>query len=88
MDELIRDSDLARRLARTIVSDLAMYNKDEVERGVVEDRVFDLMGSRIQEGRQHYESKIDPGLNEHGFFEKALVDFLLKPFGRIKSRIW
>ncbi len=88
MDEQIRDPELARRLARTIVSDIAIYHKDDVERGVVEDALFPIMASRIQEGREHYEAKVHPELHRRGFFEKALVDLLLKPFGRIKSRIW
>ncbi len=88
MDEEIRDPESARRLARTIVSDLSIYHKDEVERGVVEDTLFQVMAPRIQEGRSHYEAKVHPELYSRGFFEKALVDFLLKPFGRIKSRIW
>lgn len=88
MEETIRDPEAARRLARTIVSDVAVYNKDELERAVVEDRVFEAMAPLIEEGRRHYEGRVDPELWARGFYEKALIDFLLKPFGRIKSRIW
>jgi hypothetical protein len=88
MEEPIRDPESARRLARAIVSDLAAYNKDELERAVVEDRVFPAMAPWIEEGRKHYESKVHPELYPRAFYEKALIDFLLKPFGRIKSRIW
>ncbi|MBI5445169.1 MAG: hypothetical protein HY900_28660 [Deltaproteobacteria bacterium] len=84
----MRDPEAARRLARTIVSDLAVYNKDELERAVVEDRVFEAMAPGIEEGRRHYETKVHPELYSRAFYEKALIDFLLKPFGRIKSRIW
>ncbi len=88
MDEPIRDEEEARRLARTIVSDLAAYHKAEVERGIVEDRLFEVLAGPIEEGRRHYRERVAPHLWGRGFYEKALVDFLLKPFGRIKSRIW
>jgi len=88
MEEAIRDPEAAGRLARTIVSDVAMYNKEEVERGIVEDNLFQVLAERIEEGRQHYESRVDPELFRLGLYEKALVDRLVKPFGRIKSRIW
>ncbi len=88
MEEPIRDPEAARRLARTIVSDLAAYHKDEVERGIVEDSLFRVLAEAIEEGRRHYRSRVSPEIYRMGFYEKALVDFLLKPFGRIKSRIW
>jgi len=88
MDAAILDPQSARRLARTIVSDIALYHKDEVERGIVEDNLFQVLSGVIEEGRRHYESRVDPSLFRLGLYEKALVDFLLKPFGRLKSRIW
>ncbi|RMG96426.1 MAG: hypothetical protein D6708_02400 [Candidatus Dadabacteria bacterium] len=88
MDEPIRDEEEARRLARTIVSDLAAYHKAEVERGIVEDRLFEILAPAIAEGRRHYEERVSEDLWPRGYYEKALVDFLLRPFGKIKSRIW
>lgn len=88
MADPIRDPDAARRLARTIVSDISLYNKEEVERGIVEDNLFDVLSQAIEEGRRHFEQRVDPDLHHEGYFEKSLVDLLLKPFGRIKSRIW
>ncbi len=88
MEEPIRDADSARRLARTIVSDLAMYHKEEVERGIAEDNLFPALAERIEEGRNHYRERVDPELLRAGLFEKALVDLLLKPFGHVRSTIW
>jgi hypothetical protein len=88
MDEPIRDPAAARRLARTIVSDIAAYNKDAVELGIVEDTLFQLLAEQVAEGRQHYEQRVDAALHGQGLFERALVDLLLKPFGHINSRIW
>ena len=88
MDEPIRDPASARRLARTIVSDIAAYHKDEVERGIVEDNLFQVVSEQIEDGRQLYEQRVDPELHGQGLFEQAMVDLLLKPFGHLKSRIW
>jgi hypothetical protein len=88
MDQSIKEIEPARRLARTIVSDIAAYHKDQVERGVVEDNLFEILAPAIEEGRRHFASRADPQLQSIGLYEKALVDCLLKPFGRIKSRIW
>ena len=88
MDDFVADSESARRLARTIVSDISVYHKEEVERGIVEDNLFDILSESVEEGRRHYESRVRPEFLRLGLYEKALVDFLLKPFGRIKSRIW
>jgi hypothetical protein len=88
MDEAIHDPQSARRLARTIVSDIALYHKGEVEQGIVEDNLFHVLEGVLEEGRAHYESRVDPSLYPLGLYEKALVDFLLKPFGGLKSRIW
>ena len=88
MDEPIRDPEAARRLARTIVSDLAAYHKAEVEQGIVEDNLFELLAEEIEEGRRFYRQRVTAEIYRMGLYEKALVDFLLKPFGRVKSRIW
>lgn len=88
MDHEIQAADAARRLARTIVSDIALYHKEEVERGIVEDDLFQVLAEAIEEGREHYRTRVHPDLHPLGLYEKALVDFLLKPYGRIKSRIW
>src|SRR5438093_457188 len=43
----------------------------------------------IQEGRAHYESRVDPKLlGGSNFFDRALVDVILARKGHIKSRIW
>jgi hypothetical protein len=88
VEQAIRDPELARRLARTIVSDLSVYHKADVERGVREDNLFASMASLIEEGRRHYETRVHPELFGRGLYEKALVDFLLKPFGRVETTIW
>ena len=88
MEEQTVDAAAARRLARTIVSDIAAYNKGEVEQGLEQDDLFEALGALIEEGRELYHSRVHPGLYGLGLYEKALVDFLLKPFGTVPTRIW
>ena len=88
MDELIRDPTSARRLARTIVSDIAAYNKNEVERGIVEDNLFQLLAELVEEGRQHYEQRVDPEQefeDQHGQAE-AVLDLVARHAGEVPGQ--
>ncbi len=87
--ELIKDPEAARRLARAIVSDVALYNQDKVKKGIEEDNLFEILKDEIEEGRKHYLSRVSPELVEKtNFYELALVDVLLKQWGRVNSKIW
>jgi hypothetical protein len=86
---VVRDPDVARRIARAVVSDIALYNTKKVEEGVQNDTLFDLLKDEIEEGRNYYLSRIDPEIaRTTSFFDHALVDVLLKPAGRIPSKVW
>lgn len=85
---LIDNPDQARRLARAIISDIAIYNREKVERGIREDSIFDLLADEIEEGRQHFMSRVAPELAAASIFEIALVDVLIKRAGKIESTIW
>ena len=50
---LLDNPDQAKRLARAILSDVAMYNKEKVESGIKNDDIFDVLKEEIEEGRQH-----------------------------------
>jgi len=86
---VVTDMDVARRIARAVVSDIALYNVKKVEEGIRNDSLFDLMKNEIDEGRSYYLSRIDPEVAENtNFFNQALVDVLVKPTGRIPSKAW
>ena len=40
---VVKDTDVARRIARAVVSDIALYNAKKVEEGVRNDTLFDLL---------------------------------------------
>ena len=85
----ITDSEAAKRLARAIASDIALYNEVKVKQGIEGDSFFELMAKEIEEGRQHYNSKVDPVLRSRtNFYDRAVVDVILKRRAHIKSKIW
>ncbi|HEX9204372.1 MAG TPA: hypothetical protein VF853_00450 [Candidatus Deferrimicrobiaceae bacterium] len=86
---VVKDLDVARRIARAVVSDIALYNAKKVEEGIGNDTLFDLLSEEIEEGRSYYLSRVDPEIaRSTNFFNFALVDLLVKPTGRIPSKVW
>jgi hypothetical protein len=85
---LIENSDQARRLARAILSDIALYNQEKVAEGIRKDSIFDLLAEELEEGRQHFISRVTPELSSSGIFDLAVVDVLIKRAGKIESTIW
>ncbi|MRR54216.1 MAG: hypothetical protein EG822_06865 [Deltaproteobacteria bacterium] len=85
---LIDNPDQARRLARAIISDVAIYNREKVTDGIKNDRIFELLENELQEGRQHFISRITPELAATNIFDLAIVDVLIRRAGKIESTIW
>jgi len=85
---LIENPDHATRLARAIISDVALYNREKVETGIKNDNIFDLLQEEIEEGRQHFNSRVDSKLAASNIFDIAIVDVLIKRAGKIESTIW
>jgi len=86
---LIKNPDEAKRLARTILSDILLYNQAKVKEGIEKDSLFDVLTEELAEGKKYYESMVDEEIrNSTNFFNEAVVDVLLKQGGKIKSEIW
>ncbi len=88
MPPVIDQPQRARQLARAIVSDVTLYNEAKITQGIQNDTLFDLISGEIQEGRTLFKSRVTPEMANAGFYEKALVDVLLRAKGHIKSKIW
>ena len=87
--KLITNHDQAKRLARTILSDILLYNPAKVKEGIEKDSLFDVLSDELSEGKKYYESMVDAGLrNDTNFFNEAVIDVLLKQGGKHKSDIW
>jgi len=86
---LITTPEAAARLARTIISDIALYNKEKVMSGIKNDNVFDLLEKELNEGLELYKSRVSADVDKtNSFYNKAIVDVLIKRNGDIESAIW
>jgi hypothetical protein len=85
---LIESEKDARRLARAIASDLSLYNEDKIVDGIKNDNLFQAIAEEIEEGRAHYKSRVSPALYEKNFFDRALVDILVRSKSHIASKVW
>ncbi len=86
---VVKDPDVARRIARAVVSDIALYNSKKIEEGIEQDTLFEVLREEIEEGQNYYLSRVDPDIARNtNFFNQALVDLIVKPAGRIPSKIW
>ena len=85
---LIETEEAARRLARAIASALSLYNEEKIVQGIQNDDLFNALSEEIEEGRALYKSRVSPDLYQKNFYDRALVDILVKSKGHIKSKIW
>jgi len=86
---LISSNDEAKRLARTILSDILLYNQAKVKEGIEKDSLFDVLSEELAEGRKYYETMVEASLRQStNFFNEAVIDVLLKQGGKHKSDIW
>lgn len=85
---LIETEEAARRLARAIASDLSLYNEEKIVEGVTGDNLFDALAEEIEEGRALFKSRVAPELYAKNFYDRAIIDILVRSKGHIKSKMW
>lgn len=68
----------ARRLARIIVSDIALYNGDLVSEGVRNGNLYKLLKDDIKEGLEHFKKKVSPSISAEAYLKEAFQDFISK----------
>ncbi len=86
---LVSSPEAAARLARTIISDIAIYNREKVQEGIRNDNIFELLAREINEGLELYRSRLSEGIDaDNTLFNHAIVDILIKRCGEIESDIW
>jgi hypothetical protein len=85
---LIETDEAARRLARAIASDISLYNEDKIVAGIQNDNLFDALAEEIEEGRALYKRRVSPALYPRNYYDRALVDILVKSKGHIRSKLW
>ncbi len=90
---LIANEVEAKRLARAIASDLALYNQEKVKQGIENDSFYEVMKDELSEGKELFLSRLSPELKQNKsvlqLYERAIADVIIKLSGqRIKSKIW
>ena len=87
--QLITTPEAATRLARAIASDLSLYNEEKIIDGIQNDSLFDVLRDEIEEGRELYRSRVSPDLfDKTNYYDRAIVDIIVKSKGHVKSKIW
>jgi predicted Zn finger-like uncharacterized protein len=67
----------ARRLARVLASDIAIYNKEKRDRGVQEGNLVAVLGYEIKKSWEVYKERVTPELaNATPYFRDALNEML------------
>ena len=85
---LIETEEAARRLARAIASDLSLYNEEKILQGIQHDNLFTSLAEEVEEGRALYKSRVSPELYQRNYYDRALIDILIKSKGHVKSKLW
>jgi len=85
---LIETEEAARRLARAIASDLSLYNEEKIVQGVQNDNLFDELAGEVEEGRALFKSRVSPDLYSKNFYDRAIVDILVRSKGHVQSKLW
>jgi hypothetical protein len=89
MARLVDNPALAFRLARAIISDIALYNQEKVKEGIKNDNIFELLEEELQEGRDHFYTRVSPEMAERDhLYDRAMVDVMIQQAGKIESSIW
>jgi len=86
---LIDAPEAAMRLARAICSDVSLYNEEKIVRGIQQDNFFEAVKEELEEGRELYRSRVAPELFQRtNFYDRAIVDVILRSKAHVKSKIW
>ena len=85
---VIETEEAARRLARAIASDLSLYNEEKILEGLQNDNLYEILAEEIEEGRELFKSRVTPELFEKNFYDRAIIDLLIKSKGHIKCKLW
>jgi len=78
VDELDPEAvEKARRFARIIVSDIALYNQDAVLEGIRRGTFFELLKEDVVEGRELYERRVPDGIRARkDYYQEAFDNFI------------
>lgn len=85
---IIDDDKRAQRKARAIASDIYLYNKAKIEEALKNDSFFEELSEFITEGRDLFRSSVTPELFKKNYYDRAIVDRVIKPMAALDTKIW
>ncbi len=85
---LIDNDARAQQLARAIASDIQLYNKQKIEDALKADNFFDALEEEIREGRDLFRGRVTPELFRKNYYDRAIIDRVIKPMASLKTAIW
>ena len=86
---VIEETDKAVRLARTIASDINLYNAEKIQASIENDTFFDALAAELNEGRELYKTRVSPRLDgEAQLYDQAVVNIIVRSKGHIRSKMW
>ncbi len=85
---LIETEEAARRLARAIASDLSLYNEERIMEGITKDTLFNVLAEELEEGRALFKSRVSAELFRKNFYDRAVIDILVRSKGHVQSKMW
>jgi CheY-like chemotaxis protein len=69
----------AARLGRTIISDILLYNPDQVVRGIKEGNIHELLAKDIEDGLKHFNSRVSEDIrSKRDYFKEAFEAMIAK----------
>jgi hypothetical protein len=67
----------ARRFARIIVSDIALYNEEAVREGIKNGTFYELLKEDIEDGRRLYEKRVPDSIkSKKDFYQETFDNFI------------
>lgn len=83
-DGQLSDSERARRLARIIVSDIALYYQERIDEGIRGGNWAELLAAEIQEARKLFRERFpDERIQQARILEAAFIDLLERRRGEL-----
>lgn len=76
-EKLPPEHEKAKRFARIIISDVALYNQKAVENGIRNNKFYEVLKAEIEEGKKLYEERVPPEiLSATNYFNETLEEFI------------
>lgn len=79
----------AERLARVMASDIAIYNEEQIKRGIQNDTLFDELSDDLRDAERNWRERVDDAYKDDmSLFRRAFIDNVFAGAGNIKSDIF